>query len=201
MRAARAICTSGGVLLAIGCQGEPSDRPPVVIERNMYAQERYQPEGSSQFFPDHGAMRPVVEGTLAQDDYEDDDELTTGLTGDQSSYVLAIPERLITRAGGLEAMATRGRDRFGIFCAACHGFTGDGKGMVARAPAGFPPIPSLADPRLCHIPDGQLFATITNGVRNMPSHAAQIPLGDRWAIVAYVRALQLHELARNGGAR
>ena len=184
----------------LGCQGQVTDQPPVVVERNMYVQEKYRPQGSSSFFADHGAMRPPVEGTVPLEGYEDDDEIATGLTADQAGYVLAIPARVIERAGGLEAMATRGRDRFDVFCASCHGLTGDGKGMVARAPGGFPAITNLADERICRMPDGQLLATIANGVRNMPAHAAQIPLVDRWAIVAYVRALELHELARRDAA-
>ena len=71
---------------------------------------------------------------------------------------------------------------------------------VARAPGGFPAIPSLSDDRICRMPDGQLLATIANGVRNMPAYAPQVPLADRWAIVAYVRALELHEIAREGAA-
>ena len=192
-----AIAVSTLVAAAVlGCRGQVSEQPPVVLERDMYTQEKLEPEGYAKFFADHGAMRPPVEGTVPQDRYEDDDEIRTGLKADQTAYVLAIPVRVVERAGGFEAMARRGRQRFDIFCATCHGLTGDGKGMVARAPGGFPKIPSLADDRICHMPDGQLLATIANGVRNMPAYAAQIALPDRWAIVAYVRALELHEIAR-----
>lgn len=181
---------------ALGCREQVTDKPPVVLERNMYSQEKLGPEGYSKFFADHGAMRPLVEGTVPQDKYEDDDEIATGLKADQTAYVLTIPDRVVERGGGLEAMALRGRQRFDIFCAPCHGITGDGKGMVARVEGAFPVIVSLVDDRICHMPDGQLFSTISNGVRNMPSYAPQIKLADRWAIVAYVRALELHEIAR-----
>ncbi|MGA7121794.1 MAG: cytochrome c, partial [Polyangiaceae bacterium] len=99
----------------------------------------------------------------------------------------------------------RGQERFGIYCAPCHGQTGDGKGMVVckrDKPSdpcesrGFPPLPSYEDPRLRQMPDGQLFATISHGVRTMPAYGAQIPIPDRWAIVSYVRALQLSQMAQ-----
>jgi mono/diheme cytochrome c family protein len=104
----------------------------------------------------------------------------------------------------MEKLVARGQERFGIYCAPCHGLTGDGKGMVvckrekpsdACESRGFPPLPSYEDARLRQMPDGQLFATITHGVRTMPAYAAQIPTMDRWAIVTYVRALQVSQIA------
>lgn len=73
-----------------------------------------------------------------------------------------------------------------------------GRGMIARAPQAFPPLPNLASPALCQLPDGQLFATISNGVRNMPAYGSIVPVPDRWAIVGYVRALQLSLTAAGG---
>jgi mono/diheme cytochrome c family protein len=96
-------------------------------------------------------------------------------------------------------MVQRGRERFDIYCAPCHGRTGDGKTLTTRA--GFPQLPKLDDPRICTMPDGQLYATIANGVRNMPPYAAQLEVGDRWAVVAYVRALELSQLAQGGFQR
>ena len=95
------------------------------------------------------------------------------------------------------------RSRFGIYCAPCHGGAGDGRGQVwLRSQGGgvansyqYIQPTNLHDERLKHVPDGQLFATISNGIRNMPAYSAQIPVNDRWAIVAYVRALQV-----SGGA-
>ena len=105
----------------------------------------------------------------------------------------------------MEKLAQRGQERFAIYCAPCHGLTGDGKGMVvckrdkASDPCqsrGFSPLPSYEDPRLRQIPDGQLFATISHGVRTMPAYGPQVPIPDRWAIVAYVRALQVSQMAQ-----
>lgn len=192
-------------LLAIGgCRGQNSDEPPVLLERNMYDSERYNPESYSQFFPDHRTMRVPVEGTVARDRYEDDPETATGLLADRSGYAPTIPQAVVQRAGGLEKMLVRGQERFGIYCAPCHGLTGDGKGIVAckrdkvNDPCesrGFPPLPSYVDPRIRTLPDGQLFATISHGVRTMPAYGPQIPISDRWAIVSYVRALQVSQMA------
>jgi mono/diheme cytochrome c family protein len=187
-----------------GCREQSSDDPPVLLERNMYDTERYNPESYSDFFPDHRTMRPPVPGTFASDRYEDDPEVATGLLADRSGYVMTIPQQLVQRKGGMDKVLKRGQERFGIYCAPCHGLTGDGKGMVvckrdkASDPCesrGFPPLPSYEDPRLRSMPDGQLFATITHGVRTMPAYGPQIPVEDRWSIVAYVRALQMSQMS------
>jgi mono/diheme cytochrome c family protein len=187
-----------------GCRGQWSEDPPILLERNMYDTERYNPESYSQFFSDHRTMREPVKGTIARDRYEDDPEIATGLLADKSGYALVVPPLLANRMGSAEKFLARGQERFGIYCAPCHGLTGDGKGMVvckrekASDPCesrGFPPLPSYADPRIRQMPDGQLFATITHGARSMPAYGPQIPVGDRWAIVEYVRALELSQMA------
>ena len=169
----------------------------------MYDSERYNPESFAQFFPDHRTMRTPVEGTIARDRYEEDPEVATGLLTDNSGYLMTIPQMFVQRQGGLEKLLARGQERFGIYCAPCHGATGDGKGMVvckrdkASDPCqsrGFAPLPSYEDARLRQMPDGQVFATITHGVRTMPAYGPQIPTADRWAIVAYVRALELSQM-------
>ena len=195
-----AVLTAGGVA---GCRGQSSEDPPIMPERNMYDTERYNPESFSQFFADHRTMRTPVEGTVARDRYEDDPELATGLLADQSAYSMTVPPAAVNRAGGLEKLLARGQERYTIYCTPCHGRTGDGKGMVvckrdkATDPCesrGFAPLPSYEDPRIRHMPDGQLFATITHGVRTMPAYGPQIPVADRWAIVSYVRALEMSQL-------
>jgi mono/diheme cytochrome c family protein len=187
-----------------GCRGQTSEDPPIMPERNMYDTERYNPESYSQFFPDHRTMRAPVEGTIARDRYEDDPEVATGLLADKSGYVMTVPAQIVQRTGGMEKFVERGQDRFNIFCAPCHGRTGDGKGMVVCKrdkltdpceSRGFAPLPSYEDPRLRQMPDGQIFATITHGVRTMPAYGPQIPIADRWAIVSYVRALELSQLS------
>jgi len=186
------------VLLAAtgGCRGQASKDPPIVPIRNMHQQPRYNPQGPSAFFADGRAMRPLVRGTVARE-MEVDPRMLTGRVQDTGGWVLEIPVAVVERKGGSEALVQRGRDRYGIYCAPCHGLTGDGQGMVAiRAAAlgagAFQP-PSFHADRLRHVPDGQIFATITHGIRNMPPYGPAIPLDDRWAIVSYVRALQISQ--------
>jgi cytochrome c553 len=185
------ITLSLALLVALaGCRGEASPLAPVGGIRNMWNQPRYANQGRSAFFTDGRMLRPQPLGTVARE-METDARLETGREEDGTTYVLMIPEEIGGRFGGQEPMLRRGEERFNIYCAPCHGRTGDGKGiMVAR---GLLAPPSYHQDRLRHIPDGQLFTTITNGIRNMPGYYAQIPTDDRWAIVAYVRALQLSQ--------
>ncbi len=198
-RSAQVVALAGAALLLGACRGEVHGEPPIVVEQNMYAQERVDPQSYAHFFPDRAGMRPVVEGTVPEERFEDDEAVATGVRIDGSGYVMTVPEAVIARAGGLGPLTRRGRERYDIYCAPCHGRTGDGKGMVARVPQSFPPLPNFSDPRIQKAPDGQLYATIKNGVRIMPPYAAQIPVDDRWAIVAYMRALELSQLAQAGG--
>jgi hypothetical protein len=182
--------------LAAGCRGQTSKESPVVGIRNMYDQPKYDIQEESTFFADHRTMRPLVEGVVSQEE-ETDPRLAQGRLEDQSGYVLAIPTEVVNHpsVGGMEHLVARGQARYGIYCTPCHDGTGSGNGLVRkRANAGgataFVP-PTFHQDRIRHMPDGQLFATITNGKNNMPPYAMQIPVLDRWAIVAYVRALQI----------
>lgn len=190
-----AFASLGLLLIATaGCRGTTSKESPIVGIRNMYDQPRYDVQGESDFFPDHRTMRPLVEGVVSREE-EVDPVVGQGRLEDQSGYVLDIPREVVTRGGGMAALARRGRDRYDVFCALCHDMTGSGEGMIkkraqAAGVGAFAP-PNFHQDRIRHMPDGQLFATIANGKSNMPPYAAQIPVDDRWAIVAYVRALQL----------
>ena len=181
--------------LSTGCVGAESDKPPIVGIRNMYNQPRYDTQEKKPFFADHRSMRPEIEGTVSR---EMEASLTwaTGRAADDS-YMLEVPPNLIAMNGGTEAFLDRGKDRYNIYCSPCHSYSGNGKGMVSRradqlGAAGLV-APTFHDDRLRHIPDGQIFASITNGVRNMPSYAHNLPMADRWAVVLYVRALQLSQ--------
>jgi mono/diheme cytochrome c family protein len=180
-----------------GCRGDPSDEPPVHLQRNMFHQERYNPQSSSPFFTDGRTMRAPEPGTISREEYDQyggDDSILTGRQDNR--FVMTIPAGAVDRAGGYEKLVTRGQERFNIYCAPCHSRTGDGQGIVARRPGSFAKVTSLHEKAVKDMPDGQLFATITNGVRTMPSYAAQIPVGDRWAIVSYVRALELSQVSQ-----
>jgi mono/diheme cytochrome c family protein len=180
-----------------GCTiGAESSEPPIVGIRNMYNQPRYDTQERRPFFDDERSMRPQVDGTVSRE-MEKGYDAATGLGAQSGAWIEKVPERITKQLGGVEAAVKRGQDRFNIYCAACHGVAGDGKGMISRralalGATGLVAV-NLQDNRLRHIPDGQLFATITNGVRNMPSYAHNIPVEDRWAIVHYVRALQLSQ--------
>ena len=180
-----------------GCTGMESSSPPIVGIRNMYNQPRYDTQERKPFFADQRSMRPEVEGTVSR-------EMTkgvhaeTGLSASTKAYVSEIPPDILRQFPSKDALLARGQDRYNVFCAPCHSLAGDGKGMVSRRAASLGATglvaPTFHDDRLRHIPDGQLYATIRNGLRNMPSYAHNIPVNDRWAIVQYVRALQLSQM-------
>jgi cytochrome c5 len=138
-------------------------------------------------FADARASRPPVAGTVARGELRADPGLATGRAGEE--WVSAFPMPLT------EAFVRRGQERYGIYCAPCHGLSGYGDGPVSvradRLQEGTwtPPSSLHAEPALSR-PVGHLYNTIVNGVRNMPAYGAQVPVEDRWAIVAYVRALQ-----------
>jgi mono/diheme cytochrome c family protein len=178
------------------CRGQTSTEPPIIPFRGMHEMPRYDAQEVSRYFADRRAMRPPVEGTIARE-MEIDPQIAEGVN-DDGSYVLTIPDAVLERAGPgrLADLVARGRTRYDIYCSPCHAYTGDGNGMVVqRANAIDNPFPAanLHEERIRRMPDGQLFATISNGVRTMPAYRAQIPVQDRWAIVAYVRALQLSQ--------
>lgn len=182
-------------LSAAGCRGETSKEPPVFGIRNMYDQPRYDDQEESAYFDDKRTMRPIPEGAVSREQ-NPDLTVTSGRTEDNMGYVLAVPKSVVDTYGGMEKTLERGHERYGIYCAPCHDNTGSGQGMVKkRAVAGgaaaFVP-PTFHQDRIRHMPDGQLYATIANGKSNMPAYP-QIQVNDRWAIVAYVRALQLSQ--------
>ncbi len=157
----------------------------------MYDQPRYEPLESSSFFPDGSSARPLVEGTLPQLDgpaisgIADPALLVTGMRGGQLATVAPYP---VDRG-----VLKRGQERYRIFCIPCHGELGDGHGIVVQR--GFPAPPALFNDELRHQPLGHFFEVITNGHGVMYSYAARVPPRDRWAIAAYIRALQLSQYA------
>lgn len=179
-------------VLSAGCRGAPSDEPPIHPIRNMYSQPRYNVQGASEFFQDGRAMRPLVAGTIPRE-APVDPVVETGWSDLDQTWVPTIPDAVMTEFGGMEALMERGQERYGIYCSPCHALDGSGNGMIPKRAGGPIRPPTLHDDRLRHAPDGQIFATITNGVRNMPAYGHSIPIEDRWAIVGYVRALQLSQ--------
>ncbi len=153
--------------------------------QEMYDQPKYKDLRRSDFFPDQRQARPLPDGTVARGSLREDSRIFTGRSG--GALVTAFPLRVDA------AMLARGRQRYDIFCSPCHDRTGDGQGMVVRR--GYRAPPSFHIERLRDEPVGHFYDVITNGFGAMPDYASQIEVADRWAIVAYVRALQLSQNA------
>ena len=155
------------------------------VRQAMYNQPRLEPYQASEFFADGRASRDPVEGTVAVGHLHEDAHLYTGLVDGQpaTSCPFAVTQ----------AVMERGQERYNIYCAPCHDRAGTGHGMVVQR--GFKAPPSFHDERLRASPPGYFFGVITKGFGVMSDHAMQLAAEDRWAVAAYIRALQL---SRNG---
>jgi mono/diheme cytochrome c family protein len=153
--------------------------------QDMHDQPKYIPLRQSTFFADQRSARPLVAGTVARGHLREDMLLYTGKINGQDADVFPFPIDDRTMA--------RGQERFNIYCSPCHGRTGQGDGMVVRR--GYRRPPSYHIDRLRTAPVGHFFDVMTNGFGAMPDYAAQVSAEDRWAIAAYIRALQLSEHA------
>ena len=139
----------------------------------------------SDFFRDGSSARPIVEGTVARGTLQEDEAFFTGKVS--GAAVTEMPF-------AVDALVLdRGEERYNIYCTPCHDATGSGKGMVVQR--GYRPPPSFHDERLRAAAPGHFFDVMTNGFGAMPDYRAQIAPRDRWAIVAYIRALQLAQRA------
>jgi mono/diheme cytochrome c family protein len=171
--------------------------------RDMQDQPKMKPYRGTTFFGDGLSARPPVEGTVARGHLRTDTEFFTGKKNKALNSIAAIPTGSENAPTGANAYpddvetfpfpitketVERGRQRYDIFCTVCHGKTGNGDGMIVRR--GFRKAASFHEDRLRTAPVGHFFDAITNGWGAMPSYAPQIPVQDRWAIIAYIRALQ-----------
>ena len=152
---------------------------------DMHVQPYNRPMSKSEFFADNRSARLPVEGTVARGDLREDTYFYTGKIGNADGDYLPFPVKA-------EDLA-HGRERFDIFCAPCHGRVGDGNGFIPSR--GLRRPPSYHIERLRKVPVGYFFDVMTNGFGIMPDYASQIPPRDRWAIAAYIRALQLSQNA------
>jgi mono/diheme cytochrome c family protein len=153
--------------------------------QDMHNQPKYTPLRSSDFFPDGRSARAPVPGTVARGQLRDNSVFYTGKVGDQFAAQFPMPVTL--------AMLERGQERYNIYCAPCHALTGNGFGLVVQR--GFRRPVSFHDPRLRAAPPGYYFDAMTRGFGAMSDYAAQLSPADRWAIAAYVRALQFSQHA------
>ncbi len=152
---------------------------------DMHVQPRYSPLDSSDFFEDGRSARPAVPGTVARGHLRIDQHFYTGKVNGNAVDTFPFP---VTRQ-----VLERGRERFNIFCTPCHGYTGEGRGMIVQR--GFPPPPSYHIERLREAPVGHFYDVMTNGYGAMYSQASRVAPEDRWAIAAYIRALQMSQHA------
>jgi mono/diheme cytochrome c family protein len=171
----------GATLMWLGCEGRPASQPPIHLVPDMDTQPKYKAQRASTFFEDGAAMRPLVPGTVARGELNEDVAYFTGMTSD-SKPIKTNPVPITMD------LLLRGQERFNIYCAPCHGRAGDGQGIVVKYD--YVPPASFHDQRLRDMPDGEIFTTMSNGLRNMPSYKHQVSVADRWAIIAYIRALQ-----------
>lgn len=220
---AAALLATLAVALMAGCaRGRPSEKPPIHPNPNMDSQNKLKPQMPSGFFANGAGMRPEVPGTVARGLLRADQDgpvplpqFGVGGTGEAVVTVPADqvysyytgylrpppgtppPERQYAAHSPVPYTRTvleRGRERYDIYCTMCHGRTGDGVGIMANY-KGFIRPPSYHEERLVNMTDGELFDVITNGRNNMGAYAVQIPVADRWAIIGYLRALQLSQRA------
>ncbi|MEX0770274.1 MAG: c-type cytochrome [Balneolaceae bacterium] len=167
----------------VSCRGQVSEKPPVQLQRNMMHQDRFNAQDENTFFEDGRVMRMPVEGTVARGQLQEDIGYYQGVNED-GSFIEENPVPLT------KELLYRGQDRYDIYCSVCHGGTGSGNGVIMEGGYGYVPAPTYHQDRIRNMPDGELYSAIYNGVRTMPSYRSQVPVKDRWAIVAYIRALQ-----------
>ena len=177
------------VLLITGCRGSHSDKSPVHINPNMDRQPKFIGQQKNPLFENGMAMRPPVPGTIARGFLKEDTAFYRG-QDENGNYIAAMP------IAATREVLLRGRERYDIYCAVCHGESGDGKGIIMVGNDGkgygYIPAPDYHTDRFREMADGYYFEIISNGTPagTMPGYAQQIPVADRWAIVAYIRALQ-----------
>ena len=170
------------LFMIIGCEGTTDIER---LRQEMYNQSRFEPLEKNSFFADNRSSRPWIKGTVARGHLRTDAHLYTGIVDGKPAETFPFP---ITRD-----VILRGRDRYNIYCSPCHGYEGDGRGMVVRR--GMKQPPSYHVERLQNETPGYFFDVMTNGFGAMYSYASRIKPRDRWAIIAYVRALQLSQNA------
>jgi mono/diheme cytochrome c family protein len=187
-----------------------SDAPRVSFVQDMGTQPKFREQQTNDLFADGRADRLPIPGTVARGQLEEDDHYYRGYTRvggtpakPEFKFYDVFPEDVKVN----EALVQRGRQRFNIYCSACHGYDGHGHGAVNERASElqqlqqdskdttWTPAADLTSGLVPSRPVGHIFNTINVGIRTMPGYGAQVPVADRWAIVAYVRALQLSENA------
>jgi len=153
--------------------------------QDMQDQPKFFPQRGTTFYADGRSVRPQVEGTVARGQLHEDTYFYTGMVAGKEGDMMPFPVTM--------DVLQRGQERFNVYCSACHSRVGNGAGMIVER--GYKPAGNFHDARLMAAPLGHFFNVMTNGYGAMPDYAAQVTPADRWAIVAYIRALQLSQNA------
>lgn len=177
----------------LGFRGSLSTRTPLEVFPDMDHQAKYKPQAGSAFFADGRADRPRPAGTVAfgRTSYAPDanflkaDDTKFAGKDSKGAWVVSLPASVTVDPAKL---LERGQDRYNVYCSACHGALGDGNGITKQY--GMGATPTFHDERLRTMAAGEIFNTITHGKGNMLSYADKLPADDRWAVIAYMRALQ-----------
>jgi cytochrome c553 len=151
--------------------------------QDMHDQPKFKPLRINTFYPDNRSARPLIDGTVARADLREDTYYYTGKVNGQPGTEFPFP---VTRE-----VLERGEERYNIYCSPCHSRIGDGNGMIVQR--GFKRPPSYHTDRLRQAPIGHFFDVMTNGFGAMSEYKSQVSVSDRWAIAAYIRALQLSQ--------
>jgi hypothetical protein len=175
------------VVSIAGCRGSLSRRPPIELFADMDRQPKLRPQEPNRFFANGLSSRLPVPGTIARGAPYQDLPLHTGREPGTTNFVTLLPLPVTT------GMLSRGQERYAIHCAMCHGAAGDGKGITAKYQ--LVGTANFHDERLVAMTDGEIFNTITHGKNLMGAYGSTVNPHDRWAIIAYLRALQRAHLA------
>jgi len=182
----RTACCLALCVVALGCRGKVSSKPPRLFVHDMYDQAPLRPQARDQNAPSGAAARALPRGVVAREAVVELGPHELGKS--KSGYLSRVP--LIVD----EALLSRGEQRFNVYCSVCHDRMGSGQGATPQR--GFPGPVDLASESTRAMKDGQIFEIITQGIRNMPPMADQVPVPDRWPIVAWVRVLQRSQYAK-----
>jgi mono/diheme cytochrome c family protein len=178
------------VMVIAGKRGDMSRQPPIELFADMDRQPKLRPQAANTFFKDGLSSQPPIPGTIARGSAYQDSPENTGKIPGTTNWVQTMPVPITAQ------LLKRGQERYNINCAPCHGGQGDGTGITTKF--GMTVIANLHDGATRKIPqqtDGEIFNTISYGKGLMGAYAANVTIPDRWAIVAYVRALQRSHLA------
>jgi hypothetical protein len=169
-----------------GFRGGLSRKPPLEVFPDMDRQLKLRPQTRSELFADRRSSRLPVEGTIARGTPYENSTRHTGRMPGRTNFVETGSEPIT------DAVLNRGRERFQIHCSPCHGALAEGNGITRKY--GMTTVANLHEPRIVRMPDGEVFQIISQGKGLMSAYASQIAIPDRWAIIAYLRALQRSRL-------